>query len=83
MQKETNDEGKPGLLWAVLFKYTEIEKMLREAGAELDEQALKLYLETVRAEQRTLSLFHLHRRQDALGPVEFLPDSEHNPEEEL
>ena len=38
--KEINEEGKPGLIWAVLFGYTEIERMLREAGAELDDNAL-------------------------------------------
>ena len=38
--REVNDEGRPGLIWAVLFGYTEIERMLRAAGAELDADAL-------------------------------------------
>ena len=38
--RELNDERRPGLIWAVLFGYTEIERMLREGGAELDEDAL-------------------------------------------
>ena len=39
--RETNDEGKPGLLWAVLFGYEDIERMLKDAGATLDDDAMK------------------------------------------
>ena len=35
--REINDDGKPGLLWAVKFGFKEIERMLRDAGATLDE----------------------------------------------
>ena len=38
--KEMNDEGRPGLIWAVMFGYTDIERMLREAGAELNDDAV-------------------------------------------
>ena len=34
---EVNDEGKPGLVWAVLYGYKEIERLLRGEGAELEE----------------------------------------------
>lgn len=34
--REVNLEGKPGLLWAVTFGFTDIERMLRDAGATLD-----------------------------------------------
>ena len=38
---EVNDEGKTGLVWAVLFGYKEIEVMLRDKGAKLDEEMLR------------------------------------------
>lgn len=31
--REVNDDGIPGLLWAVKYGYVDIERMLREAGA--------------------------------------------------
>ena len=34
--KERNDDGKPGLLWAVRYGLGGIEQILREAGATLD-----------------------------------------------
>ena len=34
--KEVNQEGKPGLVWAVKFGYEEIEQLLRDAGARFE-----------------------------------------------
>ncbi|MCJ1384040.1 hypothetical protein MMC17_007156 [Xylographa soralifera] len=39
--KEVNREGKPGLLWAVKYGYGDVEQILREAGATLDEAIIK------------------------------------------
>ncbi|MCJ1391753.1 hypothetical protein MMC18_004618 [Xylographa bjoerkii] len=39
--KEVNREGKPGLLWAVKYGYRDVEQILKEAGATLDEAILK------------------------------------------
>ena len=35
--KEVNQDGNPGLLWAVKYGYEEIEGMLRDAGAAFEE----------------------------------------------
>ena len=48
--REMNDEGIPGLVWAILFGYTEIERMLTDAGAELNQHAL-LYIAEERGER--------------------------------
>ncbi|MCJ1403055.1 hypothetical protein MMC11_006278 [Xylographa trunciseda] len=39
--KEVNQDGKPGLLWAVKYGFRTIERMLREAGATLDDKIVK------------------------------------------
>ena len=54
--KEVNQEGKPGLIWAVKYGYRDMEQLLREAGADLaplvarfgfrDEEQMCEYAET-------------------------------------
>ena len=79
--KETNDEGRPGLIWAVLFGYTEIERMLRDAGAELDEDDLA-HLAIERGEQTTQSQ-HLSDIGPELEPEVFQMTPKHVTDEKL